>query len=144
MAQSYHETERFTKLYEGKPNEFVRGGPFYRGRGLLHVTHKDIYEEFYKEVYAKEPAVGELESFVPTLATSLGRACEGAAWYWKSRKANQYATADEVDNVSASINRPVAVNGDEDELNRINGRDFRKLYYNLLKVIFDYDECKNK
>jgi predicted chitinase len=48
LAQAYQETQRFSKTYEGNPSSSVNGGEFYRGRGLLQLTHDYNYKEFYK------------------------------------------------------------------------------------------------
>lgn len=145
LAQAYHESSRFTKTYEDDPSSSVSGGAFYRGRGLIQVPHDYNYEDLYKHLnQGKQPTPEQVQAFVPTVATSLERACLASTWYWQANKINKYADRDEVDNVSAAINRPVAINGDEKQLHRVNGRIERIKFYETLKVVMDYESCRNK
>jgi predicted chitinase len=145
IAQAYHETQRFTSTYETNPSASVIGGPFYRGRGLLHLTHKSNYEELFRVGSGEEPTAERLELFVPTVATSIKVASQAAAWYWNKLNINQYADKDETTKIAAALNYPKALNGVQKDINSINGLAERKLYFNLLKPIFRYDEiCKNK
>ncbi|WP_291131838.1 hypothetical protein [Flavobacterium sp. UBA7682] len=147
LSQAYHETQRFTSTYEKDPSSSVIGGAFYRGRGLLHLTHKSNYEELFTVGSGEEPTGDRLQAFVPTVATSIKVACQASAWYWKKQDINQYVenNEDAVVKVSASLNYPKALNGVQKDINKINALAERKLYFNLIKPIFKYDEiCKNK
>jgi len=147
LSQAYHETQRFTSTYEANPSSKVIGGAFYRGRGLLHLTHKPNYEELFTVGSGEEPTKERLELFVPTVATSIKVACQASGWYWKKLNINQYVQNNEaaVVKISAALNYPKALNGVQKDINSINGLAERKLYFNLIKPIFKYDEiCKNK
>ncbi len=147
LSQAYHETQRFTSTYEANPSSKVIGGAFYRGRGLLHLTHKPNYEELFTVGSGEEPTPERLEVFVPTVATSIKVACQASGWYWKKQNINQYIQNNEaaVVKISAALNYPKALNGVQKDINSINGLAERKLYFNLIKPIFKYDEiCKNK
>lgn len=145
LGQAYLETQRFSKTYEGNPSSSVSGGEFYRGRGFLQLTHDYNYKELYKAKEKKEPSDIELKEFVPKIATSMKLACQGSAWYWNKLKAYQYADIDDPTKVSASINYPKALNGNENDIASINHLSERKLYTNKLKQIFNYEKfCKNK
>lgn len=149
LSQAYHETQRFTSTYEANPSSKVIGGPFYRGRGLLHLTHKPNYEELFTVGSGVKPTAERLELFVPTVATSIKVACQASAWYWKKQDINKYVEneveKDAITDISAALNYPQALNGVQKDINKINGLAERKLYFNLIKPIFRYDEiCKNK
>ncbi len=145
LSQAYHETQRFTLSFEANPSSAVIGGSFYRGRGLLHLTHKPNYEELFVVGSGEEPTDERLKLFVPTVAKSIKVACQASAWYWNKLAINKYAEIDDVVKVSAALNYPKALNGVQKDINSINGLSERKLYFNLIKPIFRYDEiCKNK
>ena len=145
LSQAYHETQRFTLSFEANPSSKVIGGSFYRGRGLLHLTHKPNYEELFVVGSGEEPTSERLELFVPTVAKSIKVACQASAWYWNKLDINKYADKDGVVKVSAALNYPKALNGVQKDINSINGLAERKLYFNLIKPIFKYDEiCNNK
>lgn len=88
------------------------------------------------------PTEPELLEFVPTLSTSIITAISASAWYWNKEKINQHANVDDVVNVSAAINYPTAIDGSENEISGINGLAERKLFTNLTKAAFNYEECK--
>lgn len=141
IAQAYVETQRFTKTYETKPSSTVSGGPFYRGRGLLHLTHDYHYNECYTNLYKVEPTNAQLKAFVPKVANSMKIVCQSSCWYWGKTKCNVYAEKDSIANVSAAINRPESING---STSKINGYSDRVRAYESLKKIMHYEKCDNK
>lgn len=142
IAQCYHETDRFRKIYESNPPSTLSGGEFYRGRGFIQISHDYNYKEFYSSINGRMPTEPELLEFVPTLSTSIITAISASAWYWNKEKINQHANVDDVVNVSAAINYPTAIDGSENEISGINGLAERKLFTNLTKAAFNYEECK--
>ena len=140
LAQSYHESQKFTKSYESNPSSSVKGGEHYRGRGLLQLTHNYNYQKFYVDINSKKASTTELFDFAPRVAKELQLAIYASAFFWKnigSKNGNisQYADKDDVLTVSKEINGYVAVP---------NGYDERVKYTNELKQIMKYDSCKNK
>ncbi len=134
----------FTKTYETDPNiPNIRGGEFYRGRGFIQLTHIENYKALYKVGSGNEPTDDELQIFVPKVAKSMKLACQGSGWYWEKLEINIYADKNEILNVSAAINRPLAIT-DKTEIDNIKGLSDRKKYYELLKTIMDYEKCKTK
>lgn len=136
LAQCYHETQRFTLTYEKSPNSNVSGGSFYRGRGLIQLTHDYNYEKLKKKLSDNS----KITDFVPKVATEINLACQASGYFWKNIGAktgniNQYADKDDVLTVSKEINGYVAVP---------NGFNDRKLFTENLKKIMKYDQCKNK
>jgi len=141
LGQAYEETQQFSKNYESDESAKKTGEDFYRGRGLIQLTHDYNYKEFYKQVNKKEATEDELKKFVPTIAKVMKMTCQGSAWYWDKLKINQYADKDGVINVSAAINLPAALKN-SNKINSINGLDKRKLYTSLFKLAMDYENCK--
>lgn len=74
------------------------------------------------------------------ISTDMFYACDAAGWYWWKNKINDYADKDNIIGVSALVNNPSAK--DKKTSDGINGYDERKKYYDLLKIIFDYENCK--
>ncbi|HEX8575927.1 MAG TPA: hypothetical protein VF677_06495, partial [Flavobacterium sp.] len=136
LAQAYHETGRFTKTYEEYPKNTVKGGPFYRGRGLIQLTHDYNYTNLKNKLENKS----KLEDFVPRVAKEIKLACQAAGYYWKNIGSNtgnisQYADKDDVLTVSREVNGYVTTP---------TGYNERVYFTNQLKVIMKYDECENK
>lgn len=136
LAQCYHETQRFTITYEKNPNSNVSGGAFYRGRGLIQLTHDYNYEKLRKAL----KITSTLNKFVPRVAKEINFACQASGYFWKNIGAktgniNQYADKDDVLTVSREINDYVSVP---------NGFNDRKLFTDILKKVMKYDTCKNK
>ena len=78
LAQCYHESAMFRATYEKKPNqESIEGGAFYRGRGLIQLTHDYNYKNF-KEAMGDTTA---LEDFVPRVAKEMKLACQASGYY---------------------------------------------------------------
>lgn len=137
LAQCYHETQRFTLTYEKKPNSNVKGGSFYRGRGLIQLTH----DYNYKKLKEKLKDTSNINDFVPKVAKNIDVACQASGYYWKHIGAkdgniNQFADKDDILTVSREINGYVK---------EPNGLKERILFTNLLKEIMNYASCqKNK
>jgi hypothetical protein len=65
-----------------------------------------------------------------------------AGWYWNKTKLNNFANDDEnaIIVVSAKVNNPSA--SDSSSGVGINQLKERKMYFEFLKQIFDYENCK--
>jgi predicted chitinase len=170
LAQIYVETNRFRTTYEAEPKDNYSGGTFYRGRGMKQITHDYNYLEYYdykkkttffstyinkrndinesvnafnkrtNNQYISIEQMKKIDDFAKLLSTDINYACDSAGWYWNKANINAYADKDDIINVSAKVNNPSAVNTSSTE--KINGYKERKLYYDLLKIIFNYNECK--
>jgi hypothetical protein len=86
--------------------------------------------------------MSKFEDFVKLLSISIYWACDSAGWYWNKTKLNKFANDDEnaIIVVSAKVNNPSA--SENPTGTGINGLDDRKKYFELLKQIFDYENCK--
>jgi predicted chitinase len=140
LAQSYHESQRFHKSYESNPNNNVKGGEHYRGRGLLQLTHDYNYKKFYFDMYGKNATDKELFDFTPKVAKKMHLAIYSSGYYWKnigSKYGNisQFADKDDVLTVSKEINGYVTIP---------NGYPERVKYTNELKKIMEYEKCITK
>ena len=82
----------------------------------------------------------KIDEFIKLVSTELFYACDTAGWYWKEYKINTYADKDDLINVSAIINNPSAKN--ETSTAKIIGFEERRKYFDLMKIIFDYENCK--
>ena len=137
LAQCYHESAMFRATYEKKPNEEnIEGGAFYRGRGLIQLTHDYNYKNF-KEAMGDTTA---LEDFVPRVAKEMKLACQASGYYWKKigsgkGNINQFADLDDILVVSREVNG---------HYSKPKGMESRIKYTNLLKNIFDYEKCISK
>ncbi|GHV43937.1 hypothetical protein FACS1894180_4510 [Bacteroidia bacterium] len=154
LAQAYHETLRFHRAYETSPSSSINGGKFYRGRGLLHLTHdynyynsvaymsdktvKEIPFANVTKILADSEEKNKLDEFVKKTATEMHYAVYMSGAYWGLHKINKYADNDDVTQVSSVVNAGL--------INKIaNGLDERKQFYNRLKTILSYENCiKNK
>ncbi|MCO6565004.1 MAG: DUF4280 domain-containing protein [Apibacter sp.] len=91
IAQCYHETQRFSLTYE-KNNNYMKnykGGPSFRGRGLIQVTHDYGYTAYYNFLNKTSYKVTDdkfykdiLLPFKKKLSTELKHACKSAGWNW--------------------------------------------------------------
>lgn len=170
FAQIYVETIQLRTTYEISPSSKVSGGDFYRGRGLLQLTHDYNYLEYYSEKekksffkdflskrenntetvsafnertnnqYMTAEDITSFDEYVKSISTDFLRACDSAGWYWNKQKVNTYADKDDIYSVSASVNN-VSAKGEKNE-DLINDYDKRVRYCELLKDIFDDENCK--
>ncbi|MDI9308768.1 MAG: hypothetical protein QM535_01035 [Limnohabitans sp.] len=100
---------------------------------------------FNKRTENKYISIDEMKKFnefVLQISTSIYWACDSAGWYWNKSKLNDFANDDEnsIIVVSAKVNNPSA--SDKPTGKGINGLTERKLYFEFLKKIFDYENCK--
>jgi hypothetical protein len=107
----------------------------------MMITKKSNYEALYKNLNKKEPTENELKEFVPKVASSIEIATKSTVWYINSSKIKDYFNEETVDNVTAAINYPKALI--TKNYDPIFGMKDRRLYFNLLKKIINYDECKD-
>ena len=92
--------------------------------------------------FISDADIENFNEFVLLLSTSIYWAFDSAAWYWDKTKLNDFATDKEnaIIVVSAKVNNPSA--SDSPSGKGINGLTERKMYFELLKEIFDYENCK--
>lgn len=173
LSQVYHETDRFysSQEYDNDSTEFYDP---YRGRGILHLTKLDKYENFSLDMKDKE-----ILSNPNILSTNISYIFESGAWFWKKGK-NVDARgstwtypkiADEKTNklimeeihtvaknkVSYGEGRErtaIDINelADHDSISTINwlvnggnyGFNERIKYRNKLKELMNYDTCKDQ
>lgn len=82
----------------GNGDEQSGEGWAYRGRGLIQLTGKDNYQNY-------SDSCGEDVVANPDMVAQDPALCVGAAaWYWDSRKLNQYADEDDIKTVTKRIN----------------------------------------
>ncbi|WP_404812533.1 hypothetical protein ACIRNY_02880 [Capnocytophaga canimorsus] len=144
LAQIYHETQRLGSSYETDGSAKISGEDFYRGRGLIMLTKKYNYINLYKHLYLNTPTDKDLEYFCPKIAKKLEMASKSAVWYLNNVNVKEYFEfSDEkgVEKVSAKINRPKSIT--DGRYDKINGMNERKKFFNLLKDIMPYGDCKN-
>lgn len=117
LAQLAHESDglKTTKEYGGPGKRYA---PWY-GRGLIQVTWKDNYEDFY--------AWCKLEGLDPPNFLSVkGReevanfpwAFLGAVWYWNAHGLNRFADQDDIRTITKRING--GYNGLEDRMHYLD------------------------
>ena len=168
IAQIYQETNRFRSTFENVSRTGYLGGDFYQGRGMKQITHDYNYLDYYSFIYKSNcfdlymknrvgfesvsmfnrrtnnkfisiEEMNKVDELVLKISTDIYYACDSAGWYWSKNKINEYADKDDILGVSAKINNPSAINKRTSE--SINGYEERKKYYELLKIIFDYENC---
>jgi len=83
----------------------------------------------------------KVNELVSKVSTDIYYACDSAGWYWQKNKINQYADKDDIIGVSAKVNNPSATN--TTSTSRINGFEERKKFYDLMKIILDYENCNS-
>lgn len=127
-------------MYKSDTSAIKSGEDFYRGRGLIMITKKDNYKTFYKFQNSNEPTIDELEKFSKTISSNIEIAAKSAVWYLNSSKFKNYFSEEIVDNTTASINYPKALI--TKNYDPIYGMKERRLYFNLLKEILNYDDSK--
>jgi predicted chitinase len=156
LAQAYHETLRFHRTYEQNAPSALHGGEFYRGRGLIHLSHQENFynaKAYMQDRNAKEKGRSEVEkilvdnpqiknnldAFVRKTTTEMHFAVYSSGAYWGRYRINQTADGDDILKVSARVNNPSATTD-----KGVNGAEERTKHYNKLKEIFEYDRCINK
>lgn len=119
IAQIGHETASFRyceeiadgSAYEGRRdlgNTEPGDGKRYKGRGLIQLTGRANYTQYSRDTgidYVAKPRLVASDPFV---------AVDVACWYWKTRKLNRWADADNVKEVTRRING--GFNGLDDRL----------------------------
>jgi len=125
----YVETMYFTATRE--LGEKLRYDP-YRGRGFLHLTHKENYQKY------KDATNVDVIKNYKLVAHNLTIAADTAAWYWKMMKLNDYAEKDSIFNTARLINFPNAKTKAV-----INGYKEREMAWKQLKRIFSYPQACN-
>jgi predicted chitinase len=170
LTQTYAESARFNSTYENITGSSYFGGDFYQGRGIKQITHDynyleyycffkqiDLFEKYLKKRLNNNESVTEFnertnnqyititemqnfKKFVSNISTDLFFACDSAGWYWWKNEINKYADEDNLIAVSAKVNNPSAIISES--VKYINGYEDRKKFYDLIKIIFNYENCK--
>jgi putative chitinase len=86
----------------GNGDEESGDGFRFRGRGLIQLTGRDNYA-------AASRAMGMPYLDQPELVAQLLDACTTAAWYWHTRRLNHLADAALIDQITAAVNGPRAL-----------------------------------
>ena len=141
IAQTYHETERFTRTYEGNPRTTYEGGIFFRGRGLIQLTGLNNYRSFFEFIEDKSLSDDEIKALAPSIAQSLYLSCFASAWFWDNNNINAVADGDTKANNADSIRA-------DDVSKIINPREeegqyryMRRKFTNDIKRLFDFTLC---
>ena len=101
----------------GNGDEESGDGWKYRGRGLIQLTGKDNYRSF-----AHDHGADCVNN--PDIILDPETALKSACWYWKKRKINAYADADDIHMVTKRING--GTNGLQDRQQYLDS--FKHLY----------------
>lgn len=109
MAEAYaFERERIANLVYanrlGNGPESSGDGWRYRGRGMLHLTGRQNYEDYQE--FVRSPGI-ETQSIVETpdaVAYDEYLAASTAGWYWYSRRLNLRADKDDIRTITRRIN----------------------------------------
>ncbi|MFC4636512.1 glycoside hydrolase family 19 protein [Dokdonia ponticola] len=101
----------------GNCDEASGEGWKYRGRGLIQLTGKDNYRSFSAD--AGQDFVAN-----PSLVAQPEWALASACWFWKKRRINRYADADDIHMVTKLING--GFNGLEHRQHFLD--EYKKLY----------------
>ncbi|MEO7522466.1 MAG: hypothetical protein ABIT58_00150 [Ferruginibacter sp.] len=172
LTHIYHEAQLFGSTFEKNTTRIYHGGNFYKGRGFIQITHDYNYLEFYDDLkktdflkkYEKQRLnenetfsdyltrskdksfpdgfIDEFILFVKSIAGSTEMAMKSAIWYWKKKKINQYADADDLGKTTAAINYPSELTKKTVNTDVLNGYEDRKKILLRCKDIFDYENCK--
>jgi len=155
LAQSYQETQRYTKTYETKPASTTGDDSDFRGRGLLQLTHNYNYYNFreydklgekykplteaeVKNILKDAEKHDDLKQFATRVAQEMSLACKSAGYFWKylgvsNKGINQFADKDNVNIVSKEVNGYGCTTIKE-----------RTKYVDMLKKIMEYEKCSSK
>jgi len=171
LAQTYWESDRFqttseyasgTYLDPGKhaqaqanQNTIIGDGPRYKGRGFMQLTWRKNYKRYfefvianisqYEGVFPKNITIEQLldrnKKYPEMVASNLFLAMDSGGWFWNNGVVLK-------DGTTADIN----LQADKDNINKIslwvngggNGRKERIEYWENLKKVMKYDQCKNK
>jgi len=115
---------------------------FDRKKGSIFVESVVKFKERTENEFISDEDMKEFNQFINLLATSMYWAFDSAVWYWNKQELNIHATENEntIVVVSAKINNTSA--SKKSTTNGINQFKERKMYYESLKEIFDYENCK--
>lgn len=129
--------KKLNELYRKNRNE-----NFDPKKGPKYVESVVAFKNRTNNEFISDDQMNEFNEFVKLLSTSIYWACDSAGWYWNKQELNTHATDDEnaIVVVSAKVNNPGA--STKSNANGINQFTERKMYYEYLKEIFDYENCK--
>lgn len=122
LAQIFIETQYFSQTIESN-NDYTSGYDPWRGRGLLHLTHKENYKK-----YSKYCGTDVLTNY-SLVSTNLEIAADSAGWYWQ--KGSSHGDINKIADSKTVKEVTKAVQGGD------RGLDERKNAFNLLKNIFN-------
>lgn len=128
LAQAAHETGQFRYMaeiasgeaYEGRADlgNTVKGdGKKFKGRGIFQTTGRANYKAVSLHLFGDERLLND-----PSVLSQPDLAVKSAAFYWQSKKLNQYADADDILSITRRINGGT------------NGLEDRKIYLKLAKL----------
>jgi hypothetical protein len=143
LAQAYIETEWFKKTYERSPSSSVIGGPFYRGRGLIQLTHDYNYSRYFNS----SARTVSLREFIPKVAREMKYACDASGYYWKNlgvpgnRNISDDADRDGEANIDAVLLVTRCITGNVSAPLKLSER---RKYTGILKEVMRYEDCINR
>lgn len=107
---------------------------------LIYAEPVVIFNERTSNQYIPVVDMDKVNELVTKVSTDMYTACDSAGWYWWKNKINDYADKDDIIGVSALVNNPSAKGKKTSD--GINGYEKRRKYCDLLKIIFEYENCK--
>ncbi|MCZ8144590.1 hypothetical protein [Flavobacterium sp.] len=82
IAQIYIETEYFTKTIESDNSKTYKYDPW-RGRGFIHLTHKESYKKYTNHKREKDKSNINFENNYTLISTNLEFSADASGWFWK-------------------------------------------------------------
>lgn len=121
-----YDTGRLAERLGNTPEE-DGDGQRYRGRGLIQITGTDNYKACSLALFCDEQFLMDN----PELLETPEYACRSAAWFWKSRKLNDLADAEDFLKITRRINGGT------------NGLADRNIYYKRAKEVLYGSQLSN-
>lgn len=111
-------------------------------KGIVFVESVVEFNKRTNNEFISLEEMDKFNEFVNQISKDIYWAFDSAGWYWEKNKINKFATDTEnsIIVVSAKINNPSA--SDNPSGKGINELSDRKLYFELLKQILDFENCK--
>lgn len=171
LAQTYWESDRFRTTSEYASGDYLDPGKHaqakangntekgdgarYKGRGFMQLTWRKNYKRYfsfvinnssqYEGIFPKDITLEQLldrtKKYPEIVGSNLFLAMDSGGWFWNNGVVLRNGQAADI-NLQADI----------DDINKIslwvngggNGRSERLEYWNNLKKVMKYDQCKNK
>lgn len=128
LAQSYHETQYFTLSIEAN-NRYTSNYDPYRGRGFIHLSTKNNYKKY------KNSKGIDIVANYSRVATDMNIAADTAGFYWIESLSGKNI------NLVADVNRSSVKNITKEVNAAALGSASRQEAFDILKDLFDIDEC---